>query len=212
MTDKTSNEDRMIVYVDGFNLYNGLHDGTGTKHLWLDLVALARSLRPQNTLVRVKYFTAPVLGTDGAHARQQHYQFALRAKYPGLIEITQGRYQTKQMTCFGCGNVWDHREEKETDVNIAINIVRDATERNADSMLIVSADSDLAPAVKMAHKENPALFIAAAFPPERSSTELKNLMRASFQIGSSKIRSSQLPMTFTDGLTGKVYSRPEKWQ
>lgn len=212
MTTQPAKVDRMIVYVDGFNLYNGLHDSYGTKLLWLDLVALSRSLRPANNLVRVKYFTAPVLGTDGAHQRQQQYQFALRAKNPGVIDIIQGRYQTKTMTCHKCGSTWDHREEKETDVNIAINIVGDAAADNADSMLIISADSDLVPAVKMAKQLKPSLFIAAAFPPARNSSELKKYMRASFPIGDAKIRGAQLPESFKDGLSGKSYNCPDKWK
>jgi hypothetical protein len=30
--------ERLIVYVDGFNLYNGLHDAAGNRLLWLDIV------------------------------------------------------------------------------------------------------------------------------------------------------------------------------
>ncbi|HEY5853847.1 MAG TPA: hypothetical protein VIW24_07285 [Aldersonia sp.] len=51
----------------------------------------------------------------------------------------------------------------------------------------LSADSDLAPAVRMARRVNPHLFIAAAFPPKRFSAELQNLMPRSFHLGMSKI-------------------------
>lgn len=33
--------ERLIVYVDGFNLYNGLHDAGKNTLLWLDVVKLA---------------------------------------------------------------------------------------------------------------------------------------------------------------------------
>lgn len=35
------------MYVDGFNLYHGLKDQFGRRMLWLDLVELSRSLRPE---------------------------------------------------------------------------------------------------------------------------------------------------------------------
>ena len=55
---------RVIVYIDGFNLYYGLVKGTLWK--WLDLVALARSLlRDDMELVGVKYFTSRVRQDDG---------------------------------------------------------------------------------------------------------------------------------------------------
>jgi hypothetical protein len=34
----------VIAYVDGFNLYNGLHEATGRRDLWLDLESLLTSM------------------------------------------------------------------------------------------------------------------------------------------------------------------------
>lgn len=39
--------ERLIVYVDGFNLYHGLHDAARCRWLWLDLVALAQLRVPR---------------------------------------------------------------------------------------------------------------------------------------------------------------------
>lgn len=78
-----------------------------------------------------------------------------------------------------------------------------------DAALLVSADSDLAPAVRAAQAINPALFVAAAFPPRRYSAELKALMPASFQISPSKIRGSFLPHTVA--AAGRSHARPVKW-
>ena len=85
--------DRLIVYVDGFNLYHGLHEAAQCRWLWLDLVALAEKLRPRSQLVAVRYFTAPVCGQQDALARQQTYHQALEVKYPGQVQIIEGRYQ-----------------------------------------------------------------------------------------------------------------------
>ena len=47
------------VYVDGFNLYYGaLKGNTGRK--WLDLDALTRRLLPNDSINRIRYFTATV--------------------------------------------------------------------------------------------------------------------------------------------------------
>lgn len=60
----------LIVYVDGFNLYHGLKDQFGRRMLWLDLVARSNRLRPRSSLMRVRSFTAPVLGDPPAASRQ----------------------------------------------------------------------------------------------------------------------------------------------
>ncbi|MDM3973277.1 NYN domain-containing protein [Mycobacterium marseillense] len=203
--------DTLAVYIDGFNLYHGLHEASGRKHLWLDVVALAQSLRPQSSLTKVMYFTAPVLNDSAGLARQRRYLDALKAQNPGVIEVVEGRYQQKNKQCFKCGNTWRAYEEKETDVSIAINLVADAANKLTDAALIISADSDLAPGVRLARQLNPSLFVAAAFPPKRVCNELKTLMPRSFHVGMGKIRNSQLPPVVVDAATSKQFTRPTKW-
>ncbi|UOD83141.1 NYN domain-containing protein [Paenarthrobacter ureafaciens] len=125
---------------------------------------------------------------------------------------SQPRHQPTGLVHLGCGSAWDHYEEKETDVNIAVNLVQDAFKKAADDFLIISGDTDLAPAIKMARSAHDSMFVAAAFPPERFSKMLKDLMPASFTINENKIRAAQLPDTFTDGLTQKEYKRPPGWK
>lgn len=202
----------LIVYVDGFNLYHGLHDKYGHRFLWLDLVKLARQLRPRDELVKVRYFTAPVLDDPPAASRQSAYLQALAARNGTMIEIVQGRYQRKQRRCRTCGDIWTTYEEKETDVNIAVSLVADVATGQATSALIISADSDLAPAVRTAHALAPTTHIGAAFPPDRWSSELKKLLPASFPIGRGRIAQSLLPDGVTDPTTGHILQRPKKWR
>lgn len=201
----------MLVYVDGFNLYHGLHASSARRHLWLDLPGLAASLRPRSSLVSVKYFTASVLNEPAAQGRQDTYIAALLAAHPDLVEVTMGRYQQKTRRCRNCDHPWHLYEEKETDVNIAVNLVADAAAGRADTFMIVSADSDIAPAVRMAQLLNPAAFFVAAFPPKRYSNELKTLMPASFQIGRGRVASALLPDTVTSA-DGSSHRRPDKWR
>ncbi|MEU8949692.1 NYN domain-containing protein [Streptomyces sp. NPDC048489] len=201
----------LIVYVDGFNLYHGLHEKYGRRFLWLDLEKLARTLRPRDQLVKVKYFTASVMNDPGALSRQDAYLQALPARSGDTVEIIKGRYQAKQKTCRQCGSQWTHYEEKETDVNIAVSLVADVATKAATSALIISADSDLAPAVRKAKSLAPGTHILAAFPPKRFSNELKTLMSASFPIGRAKFAGAQLPDEVTDPVTGHIIGRPAKW-
>lgn len=199
-----------MVYVDGFNLYNGVRSAFGRSLLWLDLVALAKSLRPKQQLVKVKYFTAAVLNDPHAQGRQAHYIAALTAKYPYEIEVVQGRYQQKQIWCRNCDNKYTTYEEKETDVNIAVSLVADAALNSMSTAMIISGDSDLAPAVRAARRLRPTLFSVSAFPPRRKSKELLKLMPASFVLGQGRISGAQLPASFSAG--GSTFNRPDKWQ
>lgn len=202
--------ERLIVYIDGFNLYHGMHGEFGRSTLWLDVVKLAQSFRPAQRLVAVKYFTAPVLDDPAGQGRQAHYIDALRALYPQQFVAVMGRYQKKTITCFGCGRQHVHYEEKETDVNIATSLVADAARHAMDSAILVSGDSDLAPAVGAVGAIGAHLFIAAAFPPNRVSKHLKQMMPASFSVDRKRLRRLQMPSTFT--IEGQTFSRPSYWQ
>ncbi len=201
----------LIVYVDGFNLYHGLRAKYGRRYHWLDLVELAQTLRPRDHLVKVKYFTASVLDDPGALSRQDTYLQALSAHSGPMIEIIKGRYQKKQKQCRQCGSQWTHYEEKETDVNIAVSLVADVATKAATSAMLISADSDLSPAVRTAQRLEPGVHIMAAFPPKRFSGELQKLMPASFSIGRAKFSGAQLPDKLADPVTGHVIERPAKW-
>lgn len=203
---------RTAVLVDGFNLYHGMKKQRGRRHLWLDHVELASRLRPRDQIVDVRYFTAPVLDDAGAASRQQTYLEALRAQNPGVLTIVEGRYQRKRMHCRACGSGWISYEEKETDVNIAVALMEIAASAALDTVLVVSADSDLCPAVRSARKVNQRLTIVPAFPPHRRSGELKALLPSAFTISETKLRQSQLPPVVQDPATASKYVRPTYWQ
>jgi hypothetical protein len=140
----------VIAYVDGFNLYHGLHDKYRRRYLWLDLECLVQRLRPNDHIVAVRYFTALVRDEPTALAHQHTYLDALSAHSGGLVQVVLGRYQSKSMNCRQCGNAWTSYEEKETDVNIAVSLVADAAAAASDIALVISADSDLCPAIRTA--------------------------------------------------------------
>lgn len=201
---------RVAVYVDGFNLYFGLRAKYGRKYLWLDLQALAGSLlRRGQTLEFVTYFTARVRGDAGGEQRQSDYLDALQAHGP-LVRVEDGRFQEKSRRCRDCGNVWTVFEEKETDVNIAVALLADAVRDQFDTALLISADSDLCPAVRETKRLFPAKRIIAAFPPERQSGELKRVVDGYLHIGTDKIRRAQLPGEVVTG-AGVVLRRPKHW-
>lgn len=200
---------RVAAYIDGFNLYNGLKEKYARKYLWLDLEAVAgRLLRPDQELVAVKYFTAFVRNDPAALARQNAFIGALRATTG--VEVVLGRFQEKTQTCFKCGSTWRTYEEKETDVNIAVTMLQDGVSHRFDIALVLSADSDLCPAVKTLTGLVPRARVVAVFPPARRSDKLAQAVHASFRLGESIIRQSQLPSRVTDA-SGAIFVRPPTW-
>jgi len=201
----------VIAYVDAFNLYHGLRERYQHRYLWLDLTALVGRLRPNDSIVAVRYFTAIVRNNQAAQARQQAYLSALAAHCGPNLQIIHGRYQAKAVSCRQCGVSWTSYEEKETDVNIAVSLVADAASGASDIALLISADSDLCPAIRTSRVVAPSLRMIAAFPPRRNSFEIKTLIPGAFQLAQVDIRNSLLPPTVVDSASGRKYQRPAKW-
>ena len=200
--------------MDGFNVYHGIHDRFGRRYHWLDLEQLAARLRPNDSIIGVKYFTAFVRDDVQAAVRQGVYLDALASHATTKLDIVLGRFQSRPMKCRICGSSWTSYEEKETDVNIAVNLVSDAAVRACDIALVVSADSDLCPAIRTARhaaaNAGGRLGVITAFPPRRYSLELRAIT-AAFTISHQDIRLSQLPATVQNPLTGQKYHRPPHW-
>jgi uncharacterized LabA/DUF88 family protein len=201
---------RVAAYVDGFNLYFGLKAKHGRRYLWLDLQALAESLlRPGQTLERVTYFTARVRKDPEGERRQSEYLHAL-AHHSPLVTVVAGRFQEKHRRCRQCGSIWTLHEEKETDVNIAVTLVEDAVLDRYDTALLISADSDLRPAIGAIRRLRPEKRIIAAFPPKRESGDLRRAVDGYLVIGDDKIRRSQLPHVVV-ARPGISLRRPKHW-
>jgi uncharacterized LabA/DUF88 family protein len=209
VSDGVGSVERVAAYIDGFNLYFGIRTD-GRRHLWLDLEGLVRSLlKPQQQLVALRYFTARVRNDPAAEQHQDIYLKALEA-HSSVLEIRQGRFQRKSKTCYSCRSAWIEYEEKETDVSLAVSLLEDGVNGLYDTALIISADSDMTPAVRALKRLAPGVRVVAALPPNRNSAGLTAVCDAAFPIGIAKIRQAQLPKVVMDG--SHPLGRPEHWR
>ena len=165
-------------FIDGYNLYYGLLAGSAYK--WLDLPALVgeivRVQQPSSVIVGITYFSAPVkaeIATRGVAPlhNQTTYLRALRAHGVG-VELGRHQLQPARAPRFVRGraasrsdqvDIWK-LEEKETDVNIAIAMYRAAAKNQVEQIVLLSADTDLAPALKAIREDFPDVVIGTVFP------------------------------------------------
>ena len=203
---------RLAVYVDGFNLFYGMRTRGWKRYYWLDLQKLAENLlRPHQSLVASRYFTASLIRDSndaGKWSRQKIYLEDLETLSD--LSIHYGYFQPQEVKCSNCGNLRQTYEEKMTDVNISVALLNDAHDNLFDTAMIISADSDLVGPVQAVLERYPTKRVVVAFPPKRSSFNLRQVANAHFFIGQDKLRRSQLPdqVTRSDGF---VLRRPSFW-
>lgn len=177
---------RTAFFIDGYNLFYGLL--AGTEYKWLDLSGLlshiARIENPAFDPVSFHYFTSPVqpkLSTRGLRSKEAQDTYIRALKATG-VEVTLGRHRldpAKAPRYVGKGTqpsrqdqveIWK-LEEKETDVNIAISMYRMAAkqitfsvEERIQHMVLVSADTDMQPALRAIREDFANIHIGVILP------------------------------------------------
>lgn len=185
-------KERVIAYVDGFNLYFGLREKGWKRYYWLNIALLCQNLLIANQeLINTKYFTANV-GTPSDKVRRQSTYLEALGTLPNF-RIIRGKYLSNVFTCKNCGHKRLDSKEKMTDVNIAVEMISDAYKNNYDIALLISADSDLVPVLKFIREIAPQKRIVVGFPPARRSFDLQKAASAYFNIYESTLAKSVLP-------------------
>lgn len=210
---------RTNVYVDCFNLYYGGVRGTPFK--WLNIVEMSRRLlKPDHVIGRVRYFTAratPRPNNLAVTERQNAYLRAL-ATLPE-VSIHFGMFLTNPATlqlADGSGMATVLRtEEKGSDVNLATYLLLDAFDRDYDTALVVSNDSDLVEPILKA-RERLGVTIGVCCPvytPKRyPSRQLVDVTDFNVHLTDRRrrvLRDCQFPVEMEDS-RGK-FQKPARW-
>ena len=207
---------KTIAYVDGFNLYYG--SLKNSPHKWLDLCEyFRRTLPPDCVLERVKYFTARVAALPNdpdAPKRQDIYLRAMRAHCGDSFHVIEGHFSVKTVRAPLAAP--PHKtveiiktEEKGSDVNLAVELVNDAWSDAFECAAVVSNDSDLARAMKIAkqyRKKRVVLYTPGA-PTRRPSGQLTRWAHKQIDVLPEILAQCQLPAVLMDG----AISKPKAW-
>lgn len=202
---------RIISFIDGFNLYHAIDDLNKDYLKWINLWALSSAfIQPtQEKLVNVYYFTAYATWLQDSFTRHQTYVKAL-SEYD--VTTKRGHFKSKDVSCRKCGVKWKTREEKESDVNIAIYLLNEAHLDNYDKAFVISADSDLVPAIELVKKTFPKKEITVLTPPNRYqiAREIRSQVQT-IKIKEKHLKNSLLPQKIIINGSDQTIIRPEKY-
>jgi uncharacterized LabA/DUF88 family protein len=202
---------RFAVYIDGYNLYYAINHPRPEDLLrlgWCNyqrlgelLVEKSFACPVENPLVTVKYFTAEVnqeTQHKGEAKRQKIWLDALSRDAPKL-DIKRGMWSKKA------------REEKMTDVKIALEIAKDIIDRRPAGIVLVSGDLDFQPLVQ--HVADARIPIAVFTPDDHPLYELepgKDASLAQFaHLTQDLMLECHLKSDFLPYLRLKVEAKPE---
>lgn len=177
----------------------------------------------------IKFFTAKIIesvarSTDSVSS-QARYHTALRKLHDGRIELIEGYYAVNKMKVKvveadepnrpprECKEVQAWKvEEKQSDVNLALQVYHDAITGQIDHAVIVTNDTDIAPALAMIRAHTQVLLGVVVpttdhtRPPNTDLVKLAHWTRR--HINSSELAACQLPRV----IPGKRPTiKPDSW-
>ncbi|HYR08619.1 MAG TPA: NYN domain-containing protein [Longimicrobium sp.] len=130
---------KLEIFVDGSN-FNLALDRDGVGHS-VDLNLLATRLSRDYHFVKLHYYTSPLPDVKSSAYRRQQ-KFFDQVRRSRRIELVLGRHEPR----------WDsagrrYHVEKETDVNLAVDMVIGAYEDRFDVAMLVAGDTDYVRAI-----------------------------------------------------------------
>ena len=210
-------ERRVMFYYDGFNFYRGLKSMEWKDCYWIDLYEFSQKLINKYdgySIFGVHYFTAKPYNRD-KRLRQNIWLDTNQKLHSDRLEVHYGKYDGEVTDCpvRGCPGKIHIPKEKQTDVNIAVNLLFDCFKNNCDVSVLISGDNDLIPAVRCIKNHYPNHRIHIIYPPNRNRSNLHEFSRyppihlknAKEMLLGSKLEKSY---TFPDGSISIV---PSEW-
>lgn len=210
--------ERVISFIDGFNVYHAIDRLRRPEFKWLNLISLSQVFLKSNSenLREVLYFSAQA--RHRSELTQQRQKIYLKALGVLGVRPVLGQFKRKNRKCPSCHHKWIGHEEKETDVNLALFLLDLAYQDEFDRAIVISNDSDLAPAIQMTLKRFPNKRITTIAPPQSiHSNELIKVSSDKSKIRIEHLERCLLPKVLSDSsgeisilrpieYTPKVYS------
>lgn len=204
--------DRVISFIDGFNLYHAIADLNRPYLKWLDLFLLSKQfVKPiSEELKKVFYFSAFAEHLkESSQKRQKSYIRALELRG---IQPVLGHFKNKDRRCPDCSYKWTGHEEKATDVNIALRLLDLAYRDEFDRALLFTNDSDLAPAIELVRLRFPEKHITTIVPPHRyHSNELIRASSDKSKVSIQHLERCLLPEDLSDASGLVSVKRPKEY-
>jgi uncharacterized LabA/DUF88 family protein len=181
---------KTIVYVDGFNLYYcALRN---SKHKWLNLLALCGAALPKTCdIAALKYYKARVSARrNPSSPKDQNSYLTALATLPN-VQVYFGRFQVTDKSMFLVQPMEFlppgptpyptpefvrvvKTEEKGSDVNLGVHLVRDALKGAFEHAAIVTNDTDLREPLRIVVEEA-KLPVTLLTPVVHPSSDLQKL-------------------------------------
>lgn len=212
---------RTAFLIDGFNLYHSAKSASqdlglnGAGARWLNIHSLCRSylhaIGGNAQIAGIHYFSALAKHIEAfkPDVVKRHLLYIECLKAVG-ISVELSRFKKKHIACSNCNQKIKRYEEKETDVALAAKLFEVLIADQCDTVMLMTGDTDIVPAVKTAQRLFPNKKIGFLLPYKRHNQELVKLSSLHIEIKKDAYPKHQFPDPFVTP-SGKSLSKPLSW-
>jgi len=210
--------DRIVFLIDGFNLYHSVREACNyfdDKSLrWLNISSLCSNyldLISRDREVEDIYYFSALAHHKGRSVVARHNKFLKAIKDTG-IKVELSRFKNKTMECKKCHTQFVTHEEKETDVALAVKMLELCFKNQCDIVVVMSGDTDMAPAARTIRRLCPDKRVVFLFPYKRKNRELQHLVGTGnyFAIKKEQYKRHKFPDEIVLNNGGKI-TKPIEW-
>lgn len=216
---------KTIVYIDGFNLY--YRALKKTKFKWLNLQALCEAVLPKECeIVGINFYTARISGRIDPNSPRDQQVYLNALSTISTLSIHFGSFQVSDKPMFLSTPLEFQpkahtqpvptprfakvvkTEEKGSDVNLGVHLVRDALLGRFEHAAVITNDTDLCEPLRIV-KDETHLPITLMTPVDKPAISLK--AQATYV---RHIKPYLGPSQFPDTVTmhdGQILTRPKGW-
>ena len=218
--------EKVSFLIDGLNFYYSIlsvKKDTGINTKWFDYSSLcefykndlSKKLNKQIKINGIFYFTSIIIKTfnmsNEEYSKHKNYQMNYLKVLKDLgLEIEMSNFKKLNLKCPKCNLNYYKPREKQTDVKIATKIFEIFYKEIANIIVIISGDTDLVPAIKMAKTLFSDKLIGVVIPYKNRSEALKSLSDFRYSIPAKKYLNHLLPNPYILKTGDKIY-KPETW-
>lgn len=122
-----------------------------------------------------------------------------------------GKFKRRDRVCPLCHGQYTAPEEKLTDVNIAVQLLRGAYSDEYDRAVLVTGDTDLLPAIQVVQQTFPSKEVGVVVPIGNRSNDLIAQCDFRIRMKETQLARCQLPDVIRDPVLGEI-RRPDTWK
>jgi len=118
-------------------------------------------------------YVPPIPTEDQVERKNKKADFFTRLKFYERIVVEEGYVKGKSVQCPKCGSWFNNPIQKAVDVKISVRLLELALSKTVDTIILVSGDGDLVPAVEAANNAHATVRLRyAVVPRARTSPAL----------------------------------------